>query len=311
LMWSLGKVIQTPEVLRVYISTFWDRPFHCKDNSKLLEIERDDLLSDLRSLPRQSTIRKVNELVKRARMAKVHAFIISHLRDQFGWFRHESTKKRLLDGLLGEFQKVQHKYNLPMGDFPNVNRFREALSHYDIHRFPRLNPKMVELMDQVLSTDIPRLTRQLPSADQKYIAEYKSAIANPFDIKERPSEPWLIDGPTKAKYDNSFHSLTLTADQKCAGVHVKPLMLSSGLAPDVLKSVWALSDIDKDGYLDADEFAVAMFLCDAVRNKQIEELPDELPAALVPPSRRENIMAPPAVAPPPVVPANPATPAQL
>jgi EH domain-containing protein 1 len=115
LMWSLGKVVQTPEVLRVYISSFWDQPLRCVESKALLERERDDLLADLRSLPRNATVRKVNELVKRARMVKVHAFIISYLRDQFGWFGKESTKKKLLDGLLDEFKKIQHKYNLPMG----------------------------------------------------------------------------------------------------------------------------------------------------------------------------------------------------
>jgi len=27
MMWSLGKVVNTPEVLRVYISSFWDKPY--------------------------------------------------------------------------------------------------------------------------------------------------------------------------------------------------------------------------------------------------------------------------------------------
>lgn len=80
LMWSLGKVIGTPEVLRVYIGSFWDQPFHNTENAALFEAETKDLLADLRSLPRNSAVRKVNELVKRARQAKVHAYMLSHLR---------------------------------------------------------------------------------------------------------------------------------------------------------------------------------------------------------------------------------------
>jgi len=26
MMWSLGKVVRTPEVMRVYIGSFWDQP---------------------------------------------------------------------------------------------------------------------------------------------------------------------------------------------------------------------------------------------------------------------------------------------
>jgi hypothetical protein len=58
-MWALGKVIQTPEVLRVYISSFWEEKLQHPDTARLLEAERDDLIADLRSLPRNSAIRKV------------------------------------------------------------------------------------------------------------------------------------------------------------------------------------------------------------------------------------------------------------
>ena len=59
LMWSLGRVSDTPEVMRVYISSFWERPFMHTDNSKLFEAERNDLLTDLRNLPRNAAVRKV------------------------------------------------------------------------------------------------------------------------------------------------------------------------------------------------------------------------------------------------------------
>ena len=65
LMWALGKVIRTPEVVRVYIGSFWNQPLHFTDNAKLFQAEQSDLLRDLRNLPSNSTVRKVNELVKR------------------------------------------------------------------------------------------------------------------------------------------------------------------------------------------------------------------------------------------------------
>ena len=52
LMWSLGKVMKTPEVLRVYIGSFWDQPLRYEDNVELFEMEKADLLKDLKSLPR-------------------------------------------------------------------------------------------------------------------------------------------------------------------------------------------------------------------------------------------------------------------
>lgn len=39
LMWSLGKIVKTPEVLRVYIGSFWNQPFKHKDNEALFKAE--------------------------------------------------------------------------------------------------------------------------------------------------------------------------------------------------------------------------------------------------------------------------------
>ena len=71
LMWSLGKVINTPEVARVYIGSFWDHPLQFDMNRKLFELEEKDLFTDLQSLPRNAALRKLNDLIKRARLAKV------------------------------------------------------------------------------------------------------------------------------------------------------------------------------------------------------------------------------------------------
>uniref|UniRef100_A0A8C0MTB9 Epidermal growth factor receptor substrate 15 n=2 Tax=Canis lupus familiaris TaxID=9615 RepID=A0A8C0MTB9_CANLF len=56
--------------------------------------------------------------------------------------------------------------------------------------------------------------------------------------------------------------------------------------------VWELSDIDHDGMLDRDEFAVAMFLVYCALEK--EPVPMSLPPALVPPSKRKTWVVSPA-----------------
>ena len=116
LLWSLGKVVQTPEVMRVYISSFWDKPYRYKEAVKLFDLEKTDLLNDLKGLPRHSAVRKVNEFVKRTRRAKVHALICDTLRSKFGLFGKEKKQKELLHGMDGIFRQVSAKYNVPMGE---------------------------------------------------------------------------------------------------------------------------------------------------------------------------------------------------
>ena len=57
----------------------------------------------------------------------------------------------MLANLGDEFRKIQLQHNLPTGDFPNLKRFSEILERYEIHKFPKLNVKMTDAMDEVLS----------------------------------------------------------------------------------------------------------------------------------------------------------------
>jgi len=290
LMWSLGKVIKTPEVLRVYIGSFWDQPYQHTDNAELFEAEERDLLADLRSLPRNSTVRKINELVKRARMLKVHCMILDHLRNQFGWFGKDKTQEKLLSGLLDEFKKIQSKTNLPMGDFPHVGNFKDKLKKFPINKFPKLEQKQMDILDQALAYDIPKLMKLLPTAEDK-TDDYESGgvVSNPFIVDPSKADvggSWAIDGARKKQYDNQFYSLEGLASGKLPGAKARDILLASRLGPDVLRQIWDLSDIDTDGALDHDEFAVAMYLIDSLNSGVIESLPSALPPAVVPPSKR-------------------------
>uniref|UniRef100_A0A8D1V8C6 Epidermal growth factor receptor pathway substrate 15 n=1 Tax=Sus scrofa TaxID=9823 RepID=A0A8D1V8C6_PIG len=98
--------------------------------------------------------------------------------------------------------------------------------------------------------------------------------------------PWAVKSEDKAKYDAIFDSLS-PVNGFLSGDKVKPVLLNSKLPVDILGRVWELSDIDHDGMLDRDEFAVAMFLVYCALEK--EPVPMSLPPALVPPSKRKTV----------------------
>ncbi|XP_074008075.1 epidermal growth factor receptor substrate 15 isoform X3 [Numenius arquata] len=113
--------------------------------------------------------------------------------------------------------------------------------------------------------------------------------------------PWAVKLEDKAKYDAIFDSLN-PVNGLLSGDKVKPVLLNSKLPVDILGRVWELSDIDRDGMLDRDEFAVAMFLVYCALEK--EPVPMSLPAALVPPSKRKPVSVPGAM---PLIPPSTAT----
>ncbi|GMY31136.1 EH domain-containing protein 1 isoform X1 [Fagus crenata] len=164
LMWSLGKVLNTPEVMRVYIGSFNDKPVNEAATGpigkELFEKEQEDLLADLKDIPKKACDRRINEFVKRARAAKIHAYIISHLKKEMpAMIGKAKTQQKLIDNLSDEFGKVQREFHLPPGDFPNVEHFRETLSGYNIDKFEKLKPKMIQAVDDMLGYDIPDLLK--------------------------------------------------------------------------------------------------------------------------------------------------------
>uniref|UniRef100_A0A8D0CMN8 Epidermal growth factor receptor pathway substrate 15 like 1 n=1 Tax=Sander lucioperca TaxID=283035 RepID=A0A8D0CMN8_SANLU len=96
---------------------------------------------------------------------------------------------------------------------------------------------------------------------------------------------WAVRPEEKSKFDGIFESLA-PVNGLLSGEKVKPVLINSKLPLDVLGKVWDLSDIDKDGHLDRDEFAVAMHL--VYRALEKEPVPALLPSALIPPSKRKK-----------------------
>ncbi|XP_066499602.1 epidermal growth factor receptor substrate 15 isoform X2 [Hoplias malabaricus] len=98
--------------------------------------------------------------------------------------------------------------------------------------------------------------------------------------------PWVVKQEEKLKFDAIFDSLSPVGGM-LTGDKVKPVLLNSKLPVDVLGRVWELSDIDRDGMLDKDEFAVAMYL--VYRALENEPVPMSLPPSLIPLSKRKKM----------------------
>ncbi|CAM6032180.1 unnamed protein product, partial [Sphagnum compactum] len=172
LMWSLGKVLQTPEVARVYIGSFWDQPLRYDVNRRLFEDEEQDLFRDLQSLPRNAALRKLNDLIKRARLAKVHAYIISELKKEMPSMFGKDTKKKDLIKNLGQiFDRIQKEHHISPGDFPDIKKMQEVLQTFDFTKFHSLKMPLLDVVDRMLEADIAKLMQMIPQEEQTLISE--------------------------------------------------------------------------------------------------------------------------------------------
>ncbi|KAM6989219.1 epidermal growth factor receptor substrate 15-like 1 isoform 2-T2 [Tautogolabrus adspersus] len=100
-----------------------------------------------------------------------------------------------------------------------------------------------------------------------------------------PDSQWAIRPDEKGKFDGIFESLS-PVNGLLPGDKVRPILLNSKLPLDVLGKIWDLSDVDKDGMLDKEEFTVAMHL--VYRAMEKEPVPTSLPTNLIPPSKRKK-----------------------
>ena len=69
LMWSLGKVMNTPEVCRVYMGSFWDAPLQNHEQAELLQREEMDLdtscsLHQLIDFTHHCLLRKIHDIIQ-------------------------------------------------------------------------------------------------------------------------------------------------------------------------------------------------------------------------------------------------------
>uniref|UniRef100_A0A3Q3XFK0 Uncharacterized protein n=1 Tax=Mola mola TaxID=94237 RepID=A0A3Q3XFK0_MOLML len=97
---------------------------------------------------------------------------------------------------------------------------------------------------------------------------------------------WAIRLDEKGKFEGIFESLS-PVNGLLSGDKVRPILINSKLPLDVLGKIWDLSDVDKDGHLDKEEFTVVMHL--VYRAMEKEPVPTTLPASLIPPSKRKKI----------------------
>ncbi len=263
-------------------------------------------------------------------MARVHALIIGHLKNEMPYFGQAGKQKQLLDNLADEFFKVMTKHRLPQGDFPNLQRFKEVASTYDFGKFKKLDEKMMASVEAALSDGtrgIPALLKQLAEEQDARAAADRSAAqsflqagvgspammgmggggdasadsaastgaatggaastGNPFGgpgVSGKDAYAYWSALVNKIDSDTIFKLLPGGQEGLVSGAGARDVLLESGLDTALLRTIWDLSDIDKDGYLDRDEFAVCWYLIHQAKSGNA--IPSALPGPIVPPTKR-------------------------
>jgi len=278
MMWGLGKVINAPEAVRVYIGSFWDKPLKNRENENLFRAETKDLMEDLNALPRDNVTRKLEEFVKRLRQLRAHCYLIDHLKKAMPAVIGISDKQKKLiadmHNVMVEVARINR--DISASDFPPASVYQEAFqaAKLEFKTFHSLSDKMIIDIKEALDR-----AGSLSSLHAYNATDGKKDEDNPFadDI------PWAIPGDFILHYTTIWNKIS-PENLPLNGAQLKEPLMSSRAQPYHLKAIWPLCDFDKKGKLDRDEFILAMWLGNQAA--ETENVPAVLPPELIPPSHR-------------------------
>lgn len=107
-------------------------------------------------------------------------------------------------------------------------------------------------------------------------------------------DQWAVSPQDKAQFDQIYATIDIQKRGYITGEQAVGFFSNSRLPEDALAQIWDLADINSEGQLNREEFAVAMYLIRQQRSKKDgrEVLPQTLSPSLIPPSMRRQPIAP-------------------
>lgn len=99
------------------------------------------------------------------------------------------------------------------------------------------------------------------------------------------SKDWVVTTIEKLKYDEIFERSDIDRDGLVSGGEIRDVFLQSGIPQNCLAHIWSLCDTNSTGKLNAEQFALAMWMVE--RKKKGMDPPAVLDPIMVPPGMRK------------------------
>ena len=148
-----------------------------------------------------------------------------------------------------------------------------------------------------ISDSVPPSAPSRQHAGTGYPAQVQSTTRPqqaPLQQATTTGDQWAVSPQEKTQFDQIFAKVDTQNLGYITGEQAVGFFSNSRLPEDVLAQIWDLADINSEGQLNRDEFAVAMYLIKQQRSKRDgrDVLPQSLPSNLIPPSMRRQPIAP-------------------
>ena len=144
------------------------------------------------------------------------------------------------------------------------------------------------------SSPASAIPRQFSGAGYQGQTPPSRSTTMPFQQAALTGEQWAVSAQDKAQFDQIYATVDTQNRGFITGEQAVGFFSNSRLPEEALAQIWDLADINSEGQLNRDEFAVAMYLIRQQRSKKDgrDVLPQSLPSNLIPPSMRRQPIAP-------------------
>lgn len=198
LFWNLSSLVKTTEPPRVYVSSFWDKPYRPDTNHLLFTEEKSDLIYDLTdAIPMQSLDNRVTSVISRAKAVYNHIIVCTYLKSKLPVFGKEKALKEMLAKLPDIYKDLAHKNKCNPEDFPEPDAYRRFFERVDITKLPdgeKVEKKgWIDVLSKCMGQVLPALLKPMKSAavsdprDRKHAImlqrEYNTGMKNQLEGK--------------------------------------------------------------------------------------------------------------------------------
>ncbi|CAE7648923.1 Ehd1 [Symbiodinium microadriaticum] len=190
LMWSLSKVINSPEMPHVFLSPASNQLDLSPEALAFFQSEGERLRQELFQVPLDNTTRKVNDLLRRGRLLRCHALLVQQLltlRGPFG--RRKVLRETITDPvkLAAECAKVAQSSGIPLQDFPSAATLTAQFLKMGDTPVQEVPSPLLRKAEEALSKDIPALLDRVASEREQMIQEGLPMLDLLLDSRPRES----------------------------------------------------------------------------------------------------------------------------
>ncbi|CAM9166710.1 unnamed protein product [Ectocarpus sp. 8 AP-2014] len=187
LMWSIGRCLGGKAAApKVYVGSFWDDPRRGPDTSHeegdaSFKADETALRKEMLDLPKNVGVRKINDLMQRAKLVKIHLQIIYAIRARMPrLWGAEAAQDRILASLEEVFEEVKTQGGVNEAEMPDVEEYRRDLERIDFRGLPRRNRRVLTTLDDIVERDIKQCVTRAGGVRRIYKLDAAARVVDDF-----------------------------------------------------------------------------------------------------------------------------------